>query len=399
MTLYRYKALTSDSSILCGVESAVSVEKLREHLFSQDLLAQHISRQFQFSLSRQQQSIPPRQMLTWVSSLLSLLKSGITIYEAIGVMLGDQQNRHLHAVLTRVEQAMKNGASFSDALIKHLPAPDNVFIAAIKTGEHAGDLIASLTKYKAYLTRRIELRKKVTQALTYPAFLSITLLVILSLLVGFVLPRFTTLYADFGSDLPWITQWLITGVENIPLLASIVIAVSVPLVITWRMLSRRSDFMIKLARLIEALPLIGQGVLDARGARFADTLATLLDAGMTLPDVFQVLLASETGLAQKARLTQAREAIAHGKPLADAIEHSQLIPPVSYKLVRIGERSGNISSMLTDIASFHHERLEGQLKTIVSLIEPAIILLMGLLVGAVIIAMYLPIFYIVEVVG
>jgi len=240
--------------------------------------------------------------------------------------------------------------------------------------------------------------RKVGHALAYPAFLLITLLVILGVLFAFVLPRFVSLYADFGAQLPGPTRMLIALVEAMPYVAPVLLALVVG---AWSILQRfqRDEVMrVRLDAFKERIPLLGVVYRDTASAQLARTLGTLLSGGTTLVEAMQITAESIPNRYRAKLLNEVRRQVMEGGSLAAAMASTRILSATAIKMVEVGEAGGGLEDMLYEVAVFHEEALANSLTRMMSLIEPILMLLMGVFVGGIIIVMYLPIFYIVDVI-
>jgi len=288
--------------------------------------------------------------------------------------------------------------SLSEACAQHEDVFDGLYLAALRTGEKTGTLPLVLAKYQVNLKHRVELMRKVGHALAYPAFLLITLLVILGVLFAFVLPRFVSLYADFGAQLPGPTRMLIALVEAMPYVAPVLLALVVG---AWSILQRfqRDEVMrVRLDAFKERIPLLGVVYRDTASAQLARTLGTLLSGGTTLVEAMQITAESIPNRYRAKLLNEVRRQVMEGGSLAAAMASTRILSATAIKMVEVGEAGGGLEDMLYEVAVFHEEALANSLTRMMSLIEPILMLLMGVFVGGIIIVMYLPIFYIVDVI-
>ncbi|MDH5231547.1 MAG: type II secretion system F family protein [Gammaproteobacteria bacterium] len=398
MPMFRYKAINESGVVVSGKAESLSIDALKTKLQQNGLFPQRIYRAHGFTIPRRQKFVSLADLLELSLSLKSLLESGITIPEALLLLIEESQHRDLRQGLNNVLSDVKNGQVLSHCISKHLRLKDAFFVTALSMGENSGNMVASLSHYIAYLRRRIELRKQVTQALAYPIFLVITLVLIVGLLFLFVLPRFVNMYDNFDAELPWITQALMSFVSYLPgiMITFCILTVSV---FSFRSYLKHSLWGTKLSLMIEAIPLLGSVLQDSRVERFADSLSTLLASGMSLVASLKRIQAAHQHGVFKQKLLDVIKQVEQGTSLWQASLTTGLLPGSSQKMLQVGESSGNLTRMLSDIAQRHHERLEDRLRVLVSLVEPSIILLMGLLIGIVIVALYLPVFYIMEYVG
>ena len=398
MPNFRYLALSENGSRVEGEESALSEQVLREDLANRNLLVQkvYVIRTNNGFSSRKR--IKPENFLLLNQEFTALLRAGLTIPEALRLAAERPDSPQLSRVLRQVEESVREGMSLSEACAQHEDVFDGLYLAALRTGEKTGTLPQVLAKYQVNLKHRVELMRKVGHALAYPAFLLITLLVILGVLFAFVLPRFVSLYADFGAQLPGPTRMLIALVEAMPYVAPVLLALVVG---AWSILQRfqRDEVMrVRLDAFKERIPLLGGVYRDTASAQLARTLGTLLSGGTTLVEAMQITAESIPNRYRAKLLNEVRRQVMEGGSLAAAMASTRILSATAIKMVEVGEAGGGLEDMLYEVAVFHEEALANSLTRMMSLIEPILMLLMGVFVGGIIIVMYLPIFYIVDVI-
>jgi type IV pilus assembly protein PilC len=228
--------------------------------------------------------------------------------------------------------------------------------------------------------------------------LLIALAVILAVLFAFVMPRFVAMYADFGAKLPWPTQMLLDLVAHMPLIAPAVAVLAVGAWFGWRSWTATESGRMAVDRLKEGIPYIGSINRIAAVAQLARLLSTLLAGGTPLVEAMRTAQESVTNRAYGMRLARATQQVVEGGSLTQALKAENLMPDTALKMVEVGEASGKLDGMLAEVAQFYEETLDHRLARVMALIEPLLMLLMGILVGGTIITMYLPIFNMAEVI-
>lgn len=398
MAVYVYKGLAENGTRIQGEESALSEVALREDLARRGFLVQEIKLKRGGLMLSRGKRIKPENFLLLNQEFTALLRAGLNIPEALKLAADRPDSPQLSQVLRHVEEAVRGGASLSEACAQHDDVFDGLYLAALKTGEKTGALPHVLAKYQVNLRHRVEIMRKVGHALAYPAFLLITLLVILAVLFVFVLPRFVALYADFGAQLPTPTRGLISLVEAMPYLAPLLILFGVGGWLLWQRLLRDEVMRIRIDELKEKIPLMGGVYRHTGSAQLARTLETLLSGGTTLVEAMQITAESLPNRYRAELLKEVRRQVMEGVSLAAAMASTKILNATAIKMIEVGEAGGGLEDMLTEVAVFHEEALSNSLTRMMSLIEPILMLLMGVFVGGIIIVMYLPIFYIVDVV-
>jgi type IV pilus assembly protein PilC len=398
MPVFTYTGLAENGTRILGEESAISEQALREDLARRGLMVQALRLKRSGVMLSRGKRVKPENFLLLNQEFTALLRAGLTIPEALKLAADRPDSPQLSQVLRHVEEAVRGGTSLSEACAQHGDVFDGLYLAALRTGEKTGALPQVLAKYQVNLRHRVEIMRKVGHALAYPAFLLITLLVILAVLFVFVLPRFVALYADFGAQLPAPTRALISLVEAMPYVAPLLLLVGVSGWVLWQRLLRDELMRIRIDELKEKIPLMGGVYRHTGSAQLARTLETLLSGGTTLVEAMQITAESLPNRYRAELLKEVKRQVMEGVSLASAMAATKILNATAIKMIEVGEAGGGLEDMLTEVAVFHEEALSNSLTRMMSLIEPILMLLMGVFVGGIIIVMYLPIFYIVDVV-
>jgi len=398
MPQYRYVALSQNGTIIAGESAAASPENLRAELENLGLRAQQIYIKRNWARLWKRSAVSPEVFLLFVQELISLTRAGLPLPEVLVLAADRPSEPEFGRVLTRVLRDVRAGMLFSQACALHPDVFEGLFLAALKTGERTGELAAVLVRYQEFLRRQVALRKKISQALAYPAFLLIALSVILGVMFAFVMPRFVSMYANFDAKLPAPTQWLLAAVANFPIIALACGVIGASVLFGWRSYSMNPAGRLKIDQWKLQAPLIGDAARTAAIAHLARSLATLLAGGTPLVEALRTVQESFPNRAFALRVADVAERVTQGASLANAVRAVELMPETAIKMLQVGEASGGLDRLLAEMALYYEEALESRLARIMTLIEPALVLLMGVMIGGIIIVMYLPIFNLAEVI-
>lgn len=398
MPQYQYIALSQNGALIVGESAAASPENLKAELENLGLRAQSIRIKRSWAKMWRRSAVRPEQFLLLVQELLSLMRAGLPLPEVLALAADRPGEPELGRVLSRVLKDVRAGMLFSQACAVHPDIFDGLFLAALRTGEKAGELPSVLARYMEFLRRQVALRKKISQALAYPVFLLIALSVILGVMFAFVMPRFVSMYANFDAKLPVPTQWLLAAVANFPIIALACGAIAAFALFGWRSYSMNPAGRLKIDQWKLRAPLIGDAARTAAIAHLARSLATLLAGGTPLVEALRTVQESFPNRAFALRVAEVADRVTQGESLAKAVRATGLMPETAIKMLQVGEASGGLDRMLAEAAQFYEDALENRLARIMALIEPALVLLMGLMIGGIIIVMYLPIFNLAEVI-
>lgn len=398
MPHYQYIALSQSGALIAGESAAASPESLKAELENRGLRAQRINIKRNWAMLWQRNTVRPENFLLLVQELLSLMRAGLPLPEMLALAADRPGEPALAQVMSRVLKDVRAGMLLSQACAIHPDVFDALFLAAVRTGEKTGELPTVLARYHDSLRRQVALRKKISQALAYPVFLLVTLLVILGVMFSFVMPRFVSMYANFDAKLPLPTQWLLAAVEHFPLIALAGGAMSALILFGWKSFSTNPAGRLQIDQWKLRVPLLGNATRTAAVAHLARSLATLLAGGTPLLEALRTVQESFPNRAYALQVAEVAERVTQGESLTKAVRAAGLMPDTAVKMLQVGEASGGLDRMLAEMAQYYEEALENRLARIMALVEPALVLLMGLMIGGIIIVMYLPIFNLAEVI-
>lgn len=391
MPLFKYRGLSEHGAPVSGEAAAASAAELTRELTQRGMLVQSV--RLKFHLPWKSSARPgPDAMLLLVQELIAMLRAGIQLSEILPDICERPGQPVLSRVLARIEAQVRQGQSFSGACAEHADIFEPLFTASLRTGERTGDMVKALVRYQSALRRRIQFSRQLAQAMVYPAFLVLTLLVVLILLFTLVLPRFVEMYAGSGVPLPWPTQVLVAFVNLLPVYGPASFILIVAGAFVYRRWVATKAGRISRDQFLARLPWFGR-MLGAHGtAQLGSTLGALLASGMPLIEALHATCDTLQDRARAARLAKAARRVSDGESLATALRDYELVPAGAARMIAAGEASGSLATSLDDAATYFEEVFAFHVARASALIEPILMLLMGIIVGGVIVIMYLPIF-------
>ena len=321
----------------------------------------------------------------------TLIKAGLPILRALDLLTDRAATPRLRPIVAQIRDRVREGKSLSEA-VSEAGVFSKVYSTAILAGEKSGNLSGVLDYYIAYQKVSTGVRKKILATLVYPVLLITAATLVVSYLVAFVIPKFGQLYRDMNVELPTATKVLIalTVDYRIAILGMMAGAVVFAMgIFFW---SKSEEGGAAFDRLKFRLPLIGDTSLKFQVAQFCRTLATLLTGGTPLVAGLQTAADAMDSALLRGSITRATQMVREGDSLNAALASTQIMPPLALDMIEVGESSGALAPMLTSVAEFYEEEVNIRLSAMVSLIEPAILVFMGLLVAFILISLYLPIF-------
>jgi len=325
--------------------------------------------------------------------LATMMSSGVPLVQSFEIVGKGHENPNMQKLILDIKGHVEAGNNLADALAKHPFHFDDLYVNLVRAGEAGGILETLLDKIATYKEKTEAIKGKIKKALFYPAAVLIMAFVVTAVLMIFVIPQFAALFNDFGADLPAMTLFVIS-LSNYFVDYWVFIFGGVAGVIWgfFQLKKRNRNFRHALERLSLKIPVIGDILIKATIARFARTLATLFAAGVPLVEAMDSVAGAAGNIVYGSAILRMRDEIATGTQLQASMRDSQLFPNMVVQMVAIGEESGSIDHMLGKVADFYEEEVDNAVDAMSSLMEPMIMAVLGVLIGGLVIAMYLPIF-------
>ncbi len=331
------------------------------------------------------------RFLIFNQQFVTLIRAGLPILKALDLLAERLTDAKLGPYIRGVRDSVKNGALLSEAFREQGLFPP-VYVTSVLAGEKSGSLAEVIERYVAYQKLTLSVRKKLLVSLLYPSLLLLLVFSLVVFLVTYVVPSFAQLYSSMSADLPALTVFLITLgtlARNYVLAAAAALAAGF---LAFRAWARRESAQEKLDRLKFRAPVAGRIWIMYQVAQFSRVLSTLLVGGIPLVQALETAAESMSSRLMRRSLERARKMVREGQPLSAAVRATGVFPPLAVDMIEVGESTGALPAMLASVAEFYEEDVSIRLTAALSLIEPAIMVFMGLFVAFVLVALYLPIF-------
>ncbi len=335
-----------------------------------------------------------KDLTIFTEQLASLVKSRVPLLEAIKVLYEETENADLRRIIAHIQNEIRNGRTLSQGLSRYPKVFPPIYINMIQSGESGGVLDKTLMRLADFRNKEEAMRAKVTQALAYPIFIIIVGVITVFILLGFVIPRMSTLFNEIGQTLPLPTRLLLFLSRQIKSYWHWMLLMVVLIVVILKRSGAGKRERIVFDRLKLRLPLLGDFIKKSMVARFSRTLALLLANGIPLLQAIKITIPTLDNEIFKLELEAVYKDIIDGMSLEQSMRKSSWFPRFMTNMLAVGEKGGNLEEALSEAANFYERDVDKTTNIITSLLEPAIILLMGLLVGFIVFAMLLPIFQI-----
>lgn len=392
---FRCRLATASGQVTEGVYAADSEAALRRELEEKGLFVLDVRAARRglggLSLSRGGR-IKLHEFLVFNQELATLLKAGMPLVQSLDILRRDVPNPVFKGVLDDVYEKVRSGTALSDAFDAHPRHVTPIYTASLMAGERSGSLEQVLRRYVAYVQVLSAVRRKVVSALVYPAVLTLLSLGVVAIIVVRVVPEFNEFYKGFDAELPFATR-VIVGASDAIRSQFVLLLVGVGgLVVGARWLLGQPEQRQRLDRLVLQLPGIGSIARQFATSQLARTLATLLGGGIPLVTALDVASRSVSNRHIAAQMSAITRQVREGQPLSAAMAAKGEFPDIALKMVEVGEATGALQDMLNAIADFYDEDIETKLGRFLLLIEPVLLVVMGIVIAALLIALYLPVF-------
>jgi type II secretory pathway component PulF len=397
MGTYKYRAKKGFNEVVEGLIDAQSEKEAIEKLSSMELLPLHLeearaSKSKSISLVKFRGKIKSREITIFSRQLASLLKSGVAILNALNIINDQSDDSNLKNILYNISNAIKDGATFSSVLAQYPRVFSPLYVAMIRTGEGSGSLPDVLLRISDYRIKQEEMLSRFRMALVYPILMAVVGLGTIIFMLTFVMPRLMKIFLSMGQDLPLPTRILIaiSGFLCHSWFWVVLILAIIILILRRELRTKSGRLSLSLFKL--HLPLFGKLILKAELARFCRTLELLIKDGITILKAIEIAVPVIDNEIIKNHLLQSYQQLQRGGSFGRSLRNVKLFPVFMSNLIGVGEESGRLDEALAEVAGNYERDTDEAIKVMNSLLEPVMILVMGLIVGFIVVAMILPIF-------
>ena len=402
MSLFNYEAYNRDGAIIHGDFEAVNKEEVVEYLGKRSLSPISIKKAGESGKKEGLlaislfESVTSVDIVFLVRNLATTTKSGLSMIESLDILIADTEKKIMKDILIKAQSNLKNGLPLSKSFEGDKKYFPRVFVGMLRAGEFSGQLDKTFDELGRYLTREYNLIKKVKSALTYPIILFIASLLVVALLLIFVLPRLTKIFQTAGAEVPAITKFFVTisGFLSQHLIFDVIFFGGIIWFFTgFRKTERGKDVFYKI---FSKIPVSRELIKRVILVRFARTFGNLIASGISAVEALELSADSVGNNTYKKIILESVEEIKNGVPISKTfIKHPNLFPSILTSLMGVGEKTGTLGQILVNFADFYEEDVDNKLKDLTALLEPLLLLFMGLFVGAIAFSILLPIYQLV----
>lgn len=338
-------------------------------------------------------TISAKEIAIFSRQIATMMKAGVPMVQSLEIIASGQKNPRMQTMISDLKAEIEGGSSLHEAMTKFPVQFDLLYRNLVKAGESAGVLDTVLDTVATYKERMETLKGKIKKALFYPATVIAVAIIVSAILLVFVVPQFENVFKQFGADLPAFTQMIVSASRFMVAWWWAILIVTIGALAGFMFMYKRTPALVEwLDRLMLKLPVIGQVLHNSAIARFSRTLALTFKAGVPLVEALETVGPATGSIVYEKATRRIRDDVSVGYPLNIAMRQVNLFPPMVVQMTAIGEEAGALDTMLYKIADFYEQEVDNTVDALTSLLEPFIIVFIGVVVGGMVVAMYLPIF-------
>ncbi|BCD96093.1 type II secretion system F family protein [Marinagarivorans cellulosilyticus] len=391
--VYVYKGVDKKGKKIQGEISGSSPAIAKAALLKQGVKATNVRKKAKPLFGDGGKKITPQDIAIFTRQMATMMKAGVPLVQSFDIVSDGVDNPSLAKLIKAIREDVAAGGGFANALRKQPKYFDDLFCNLVESGEQSGALETMLHRIAIYKEKTEQLKAKIKKALTYPIAVVVVAVIVTGILLVKVVPQFAETFSSFGANLPAFTLFVL-GLSNLAqeYWLHFLGVVGVSIFIFSKLKQSNKKFRNLLDRLTLKLPIVGKIVYEAIIARFARTLSTTFAAGVPLIDALTSVAGATGNSIYEDATIKIRDEVSTGTQLNVALRHAKAFPSMLIQMASIGEESGALDEMLDKVASFYEESVDNMVDNLTSLLEPMIMAILGVLVGGLLIAMYLPIF-------
>jgi type IV pilus assembly protein PilC len=400
MAVFVYSGRTRSGQTITGEMEAVTREAVVAKLRTQQVMATNVrAKPRAISLPGLGGRVTEKDIVVFTRQFATMIDAGLPLVQCLEILASQQENKTFRRVLMEIRTSVEGGLTFAAALKQHPKVFTSLYGNMVEAGEAGGILDTILTRLAVYMEKAMALKKKVKSAMIYPSTIVTVAVVVVIFLLVFVIPTFKTMFEGFGATLPLPTQIVLEVSRIVRAYFLVGIGVIVALIIGLRWWYSTSGGRLAIDSFLLKTPVFGILIRKVAVAKFTRTLGTLISSGVAILEGLDITARTAGNKVVEQAVLRTRASIAEGKTISEPLRASGVFPPMVVQMIAVGEQTGALDTMLGKIADFYDEEVDTAVANLTALLEPMLMVFLGVVIGGVVIAMYLPIFKLVQVVG
>jgi type IV pilus assembly protein PilC len=402
MPVYEWQGKTLKGETRTGVSRAESEPMLRALLRRDGVIVTKSSEKKETARKDKynpKKKISAMNVVLFTRQLSTMITSGLPLVQALDILANQIEDKDLRGIVREIKEKIESGSRFADALKDYPQCFDALYVNLVVAGEEGGMLDTVLSRLAIYMEKSVKLIKKVKSAMIYPISIIVVAIGVVMILLIFVIPVFEGMFKEMGGSLPAPTQIVVNLSRVVKATIHYMIGALIIAVFLFRRYYRTENGRRRIDTLILKVPIFGVLAIKASVARVTRTLATLLSSGVAILESLVIVAKVAGNKVVEEALIVARARISEGKSMSEPLQESGVFPPMVVQMIQVGESTGALDSMLNKVADFYEEDVDNLVTNLTAMMEPMIMMFLGVVLGGLIIAMYLPIFKLGSAVG
>ncbi|OCH18480.1 type II secretion system protein F [Aliivibrio sp. 1S165] len=397
---FQWRGINSTGKKVSGKLLALSEIEVRAKLNEQSIQIKKIKKRKISSFEKMKHAVKRKDITLFTRQLATMLGAGVPIVQSLQLIAENNIKAEMKSILKQVCLSIEAGTQLSKALSTSCSLFDSFYIDLVATGEETGSLSHAFSRLAEYREKSEALRAKVVKAMIYPTMVFLIAIAVTVLMLMFVIPEFEAIFNGFGAELPWFTQQVVNASHFLQNYGFLILLTLILTTLSLQLLKQKSyQFRFMLNRRSLQIPIIGSVLSKAAIAKFSRTLATSFSSGLPILHSLQTTSKTAGNLYYQEAILSVQQNTAAGMPLYLAMRHTQAFPEMVLQMVMIGEESGQLDDMLNKIAFVYEDDVDNTVDNLGKILEPFIILFLGVMIGGLVVSMYLPIFNLMNVIG
>lgn len=396
MPVFIWEGKTRQGEVRAGTMEAANADIVIERLKAQQIQASKVKKKPLEIHIKIGSGVSQKEVVVFTRQFATMIDAGLPLVQCLEILGSQQSNVFFQKVIMSVKADVEAGSTLADALGKHPKIFDDLYVNLVAAGEVGGILDTILNRLATYMEKSMKLKRQVKGAMVYPSVVMIVAGAVTAVLLIFVIPVFEKMFKDFGGALPAPTQ-LVIDLSNALRANFLVFAVTFTvLVLLIRAVGKTPKGRLFYDSVLLKAPILGPVFRKVAVAKFTRTLGTMISSGVPILDALQITARSSGNKVVENAILYTRERISEGRTMADPLAETGVFPPMVVQMIAVGESTGAMDAMLQKIADFYEEEVDAAVAALTAMLEPAMMVILGVLLGGLIIAMYLPIFELAE---
>jgi type IV pilus assembly protein PilC len=346
-----------------------------------------------------QPKVQSSDVVVFSRQFATMIGAGLPLIQCLDILRSQQENKTFKTILKDIKENVEGGSTLADALSKHSGTFDDLFVNMVSAGETGGILDTILERLSAFMEKAMKLKKQVKSAMTYPVIVLIIAVLVIGVILVFVIPVFEKMFADFGGALPAPTQLVVTLSRFVKGNILYMIGAIVIFIFAFKKFYSTEKGRTLVDNYLLKLPVFGILLRKVAVAKFTRTLGTMVSSGVPILDALDIVAKTAGNKTVEGAIYNVRSAISEGRTMADPLAESGVFPSMVCQMVAVGESTGALDSMLSKIADYYDDEVDAAVDSLTSMIEPFMMVFLGVTIGGLVISMYLPIFKMAGMVG